>query len=60
MQNARNDRINQVSGTNQHSLIELWQAYHTGDSNNELVLKDNPDLIAFAKRIAVIKHFHNL
>jgi len=60
MQNARNERINQVSGTNQHSLIELWQAYLTADSNNELVLKDNPNVIALGKRIAVIKHFHNL
>jgi hypothetical protein len=60
MQNARKERINQISGSNQHSLTELWQAYLTGDRNNELVLKDNPNLIALAKRIAVIKHFHNL
>ena len=60
IQNARNERINQISGTNQHSLTELWQAYLTGDRNNELVLKDNPNVVALAKRIAVINHFHNL
>ena len=60
LQNARSERINQVSGTNQHSLIQLWQAYLTGDPNNELVLQDKPNLIALAKRIAVIKHLHNL
>jgi hypothetical protein len=60
IQNARNERINQISGTNQHSLTELWQAYLTGDNKNELVLKDNPNLIALAKRIAVIKHFHSI
>ena len=60
LQNARSERINQVSGTNQHSLTELWQAYLTSDPNNEVVIKDKPNLIALAKRIAVIKHFHNL
>jgi hypothetical protein len=60
MEHARQERINQVSGTNQHSLIQLWQAYLTGDPNNELVQKDKPNLISLAKRIAVINHFNNL
>ena len=60
LQNARSERINQVSGTNQQSLNDLWQAYLKNDSANELLLKDKPILIALAKRIAVIKHFHNL
>jgi hypothetical protein len=57
MQNARNEGINQVSGTNQHSLHQLWQAYPTGDPSNELVLKDKPNLAALAKSIAVFKAF---
>jgi len=60
IQQAWKERINQVSGTNQHSLDQLWQAYLTSDPNHELVLKDKPNLIAFAKRLAVIKHFNNL
>jgi hypothetical protein len=60
MQYARQKRINQVSGTNQHSLTELWKAYLSGDPNNELVLKDKPILIALAKKLAVINHFHKL
>ena len=60
MQYARQQRINQVSGTNQHSMDQLWQAYLTGDPNNELVLKDKPNLISLAKRLAVINHFHHL
>ncbi len=60
IQQAWKERINQVSGTNQHSMDQLWQAYLTGDSNNELIKRDNHNLIALAKRIAVINHFHNL
>jgi len=60
MQHAWHQRIEQVSGTNQQSLNDLWQAYLTGDPNNEFVVKDKPNLIALAKRLAVINHFHNL
>lgn len=55
MKQAWQERINQVSGTNQHSLIELWKAYLTGDLNHQLVRKDKPNLIALAKRITVMK-----
>jgi hypothetical protein len=57
---ALQERISQVSGTNQHSLTELWQGYLTNDPNNQLVQKDRPNVIALAKRIAVINHFQNL
>lgn len=60
LQQARQERIDQLTGTNQNSIIKLWEAYLTGDSNHELVLKDKPNLIALTKRIAVIKHFNNL
>jgi len=59
MQQAWQERINQVSGTNQHSLIELWKAYLTNNPDNPLVQKDKPNLIALAKRIAVLNHFHS-
>lgn len=57
VQQAWQQRINQLSGTNQYSLGQLWQAYLTNDPTNQLVQQDNPNLILIAKRIAVIKHF---
>lgn len=59
LQQALQERINQVSGTNQHSLTELWQGYLTNDPNNQPVQKDKPNLIALAKRLGVLKHFHS-
>ena len=60
LQQAWKQRINQVCGTNQHTMDLIWQAYLTNDINNELVKKDQPNFIALAKRLAVINHFHNL
>jgi hypothetical protein len=60
LQQAWKQRINQVSGTNQHSLNDLWQAYLTGDPENVLIEKDKPNLIALAKRLAVLNQFYNL
>ncbi|HVT84287.1 MAG TPA: hypothetical protein VHD35_03750 [Chitinophagaceae bacterium] len=60
MQQAWQERVSQLTGTNQHSIIQLWKAYLTGNSNHELVLKDKPNLIALANRIAVLKHFYFL
>jgi len=57
MQQAWHERINQLSGTNQHSLNQVWDAYLQGNENNELVAKDKPNLLDLAKRIAVLKHF---
>jgi hypothetical protein len=59
-QQAWQQRINQVSGTNQHTMDKLWQAYLTSDLSNELVKNDQPNFIALAKRLAVINHFYNL
>ncbi|RXK59201.1 hypothetical protein ESA94_13755 [Lacibacter luteus] len=53
------ERINQLTGTNQHSLSQLWQAYQTNDPSNPLVQQDKPNFILLAKRIAVIKHFYS-
>ena len=33
LEEARQERINQVSGTNQHSLNQLWQAYLSNNPN---------------------------
>jgi len=57
MQNALAERIDQLTGTNQYSLGQLWDAYLQGNENNELIVKDKPILIALAQRIAVLKHF---
>ena len=60
IQQAWHERTNQLSGTNQNSIIKLWEAYLSNNPNNELVLNDKPNLIALVKRIAVINHFNNL
>ncbi len=57
MQEAWKERINQLTGTNQHSLNQLWDAYLKGNKENELIKKDGSNLINLAKRIAVLKHF---
>jgi hypothetical protein len=57
---ARQERIQQVTGTNQHSIIELWKAYLAEDDNNDLIQKDKPNVEALAKRIAVLNHFQQL
>lgn len=54
---ALKERINQVSGTNNHSLNQLWQAYLSNNPEHQLLQKDKPNLIALAKRWAVINHF---
>lgn len=54
---ALHERIKQVSGTNQHSLNLLWDAYLKADWKNPLIQQDKPTLICLAKRIAVIKYF---
>lgn len=60
MQQARQQRIKQVEGTNQYSLSQLWQAYLKGNKEDPLLIKDTPTLITLAKRIAVLQHFHTL
>lgn len=60
IQQAHTERINQLAGSNQYSLSQLWQAYLTNDPANQLVVTDSPNIISLAKRITVIKHFHKL
>lgn len=60
LQQARQERISQVTGTNQHSLNQLWDAYLKGDDTNDLIRKDKPRLIALAKRLQVLKNFQQL
>lgn len=57
MQQAWKERINQVAGTNRHSLNELWDAYLKGDRTNILIKKDEPARTIIAKRVAVINLF---
>lgn len=60
LQEAKERRMNQLSGSNENSETKLWQAYMTGNNNHELTVKDQPNLIIMAKRLAVIKHFQKL
>lgn len=59
-QNAWQRRINQLSGSNEAAEIKLWQAYMSGDTNNDLIIQDQPNFISLAKRLAVAKHFQKL
>ncbi len=54
---ALQERIKQVSGTNQHSLNLLWDAYLKGDKSNPMVQKDLPNLIVMAKKVSVLTYF---
>lgn len=60
IQQAYQQRTEQLSGSNQFSLGQLWQAYLKGNKENPLLIKDNPNLISLAKRIAVLRHFQQL
>jgi hypothetical protein len=59
-QEAIRRRINQLSGTNENSQIQLWKAYMQQELTSELVIKDEPNLLALAKRLAVSRHFQQL
>jgi hypothetical protein len=59
MDDAWQERINQLTGTNRHSLNQLWDAYLQGNKENELIKNDESNLVELAKRIAVLKHFQN-
>ncbi len=58
MQHAWQERISQLTGSNQNSILQLLQAYQDNKENDAMLLKDRDNLIALAKRIAVLKHFH--
>ncbi len=53
-------RINQLMGTNIHSESQLWQAYKGEIQNENIILKDQPTLIALTKRLTVFKYFQQL
>lgn len=57
MQHARQERINQLTGSNQNSVLQLLQAYQSNKENDVLMMKDYSNLTNLAKRIAVLKHF---
>ena len=57
MQYAWKERINQLTGSNQNSILQLLQAYQDNKENDPLLLTDRDNLISLAKRIAVLNHF---
>lgn len=57
MQYARKERINQLTGSNQNSILQLMQAYLANNKNDALLLMDKTNLISLAKKIAVLNHF---
>jgi len=58
-QEARQRRINQVTGSNEYAEKQLWLAYTTGDDPS-LIEKDIPNLQSLTKRLAVLKYFESL
>jgi hypothetical protein len=60
MHHAWQQRINQLTGSNQHSVLKLLQAYEDNKEEDELLSKDNHNLVLLAKRIAVLTHFNEL
>ncbi|WP_144884955.1 hypothetical protein [Lacibacter cauensis] len=59
IEQAKQQRIKDIEGTNQYSIGQIWQAYLTNNPNNPIVQKDLPNVMELAKRIAVIKHFQS-
>lgn len=59
IQQAKQQRIKDIEGSNQYSIGQIWQAYLTNNPNNPLVQKDLSNVMELAKRIAVIKHFQS-
>lgn len=57
---ALQERIKQVSGTNQHSLNLLWDAYLKGDIDHVLLRNDKPNLTLLAKQISIVRYFSTL
>lgn len=57
MQHAWHERINQLTGSNQNSILQLLHAYIDNKEFDALLIKDKDNLISLAKRIAVLKHF---
>ena len=58
LEEARRHRMNQLTGSNQYSVNQLLQAYESGNDQNEWIQKDQPNLIALAKRFAVFQYFY--
>lgn len=59
LKHARQERINQLTGSNQNAVLQLLQAYQTNKENDPLLIKDQETHNALARRIAVIHHFHH-
>lgn len=57
MTHAWQERINQLTGSNQNSVLQLLQAYLNNKENDALLMKDKDNLLSLAKRIAVLKYF---
>jgi hypothetical protein len=56
---AKQRRINQLSGSNERSELDLLHAY-TSNENHQLLAKDRSNLISLAKRLATLHHFETL
>jgi len=59
-QEAWQRRINQLTGSNENSENQLLEAYHTGDKNNILIIQNEENFIALAKRVVVFNYLKKL
>ena len=53
-------RINQLTGSNENADNLLLQAYESGDKTNMLLIQDEENFMALAKRVAVFQYFKKL
>jgi len=60
LSHAWQQRINQLTGSNQRPILQLLQAYQDNRENDPLLITDKDNLISLAKRIAILNHFQQL
>ncbi len=57
---ARQQRIKQLTGSNQNSILQLLYAYEDNKQTDALLIKDKDNLLLLAKRITILTHFNEL
>lgn len=57
---AKKERINQLTGSNQNSVLQLLRAYLKRKEDDENLKKDYNNLLNLSKRITVLKYLQKL
>jgi hypothetical protein len=56
-QQALQRRMNQLLGSNQHTHLQLYQAYERNDPSDPLIHNDHANLTLLSMRLAILEHF---